>query len=46
MTDRPGHDEQHPRGTLALMGVLGVLFLAVYFGIYFLVYVPRGALTP
>lgn len=43
MTEPQG--DEHPRGTLAVTAVFGVLFVVVYFAIYFFVYVPRGAVT-
>ncbi len=46
MSDKNRRGEEHPRGTLALTIVLGALMLATYFGIYFFIYVPRGAVTP
>lgn len=36
----------HPRGTLAIVGVYGLLFVIGWLIIYFGVFVPRGALTP
>ncbi len=36
----------HPKGTLAIIGVYGLLFAIGWLVIYFGVFVPRGALTP
>lgn len=35
----------HPKGTLAVVGVYGLLFALGWLIIYFFVFVPRGALT-
>ena len=35
----------HPRGTLFLVGVFGVVFAVAWFAVYFLVYLQRGAVT-
>lgn len=35
----------HPRGTLAIVVVYGVLFALGWLAIYFLVYLPRGPIT-
>ena len=36
----------HPRGTLAIVGVYGLLFVLGWLVLYFFVFVPRGTLTP
>jgi hypothetical protein len=36
----------HPKGTLAIVGVYGLLFALGWLVLYFFVFVPRGALTP
>ncbi len=41
-----GAGGSHPRGTLAIVGVYGLLFVLGWLVIYFFVFVPRGALTP
>lgn len=41
-----GEGGSHPRGTLAIVGVYGLLFVLGWLVIYFFVFVPRGALTP
>lgn len=41
-----GHDVgSHPKGTLAIVGIYGLLFLVGWLIIYFFVFVPRGTLT-
>ncbi len=37
--------EEHPRGTLALVGLFGVVFLLGWLAFYFFVFVPRGLVT-
>ncbi len=37
--------DQHPRGTLALVVIYGVLLLLGWLAVYYLVYIPRGPLT-
>ena len=36
----------HPKGTLFLIGVYGMLFAAAWFAVYLLVYLRRGGVTP
>jgi hypothetical protein len=36
----------HPVGTLAIVGVYGVLFVAGWLVVYVYVYLSRGAVTP
>lgn len=36
----------HPKGTLAVVGAYGILFVVGWLVLYFFVFVPRGALTP
>ena len=36
----------HPKGTLFLVGLYGVVFAAVWFAIYVFVYLARGGVTP
>ena len=45
MSQDPRGPTEHPRGTLALIALYGVLFAAGWLAIYFLIYVPRGAVT-
>lgn len=37
---------QHPKGTLLLVGLYGVLFALGWFAVYFFIYVRRGGVTP
>lgn len=37
---------QHPKGTLLIVGLYGVLFAVGWFAAYLLVYLPRGGVTP
>ncbi len=36
---------EHPRGTLAIVGLYGLLFLVGWLALLFFVYLPRGAVT-
>lgn len=36
---------EHPRGTLFLVGLYGVLFAASWFAVYIFVYLSRGGVT-
>jgi hypothetical protein len=36
----------HPRGTLFVVGLYGVLCAVGWFAMYFLVYLRRGGVTP
>ena len=45
MTDQSGA-AGHPRGTLALLAVYGLLFALGWFAVYVFVYLHRGAVTP
>lgn len=36
---------RHPRGTLALVGLYGLLYALGWLALFFLVYLPRGAVT-
>jgi hypothetical protein len=36
----------HPKGTLAIVGIYGALFVLGWLVLYFFVFVPRGTLTP
>jgi hypothetical protein len=38
--------EQHPRGTLLLVSLYGLLFVASWFAVYVFVYLDRGGVTP
>ena len=46
MTDKPSLPDEHPRGTLFLLGLYGVLFVLGWFAVYVLVYLRRGGVTP
>ena len=39
-------DEPHPRGTLAIVAVFGVLFAIAWLATYFFVFLGRGATHP
>ena len=42
----PSNDQgEHPRGTLALVALFGVLFAAGWFAVYVFIYLPRGPVT-
>jgi hypothetical protein len=44
-SDPPPERGEHPRGTLALMALYGVLFVAGWFALYVFLYLARGAVT-
>ena len=46
MTTPPSPHSEHPKGTLLLVGLYGVLFAVGWFAVYFLVYLRRGGVTP
>ena len=37
---------RHPRGTLFVVGLYGVVFAAAWFAVYVFVYLRRGGVTP
>ncbi|MCY4648272.1 MAG: hypothetical protein OXE73_15500 [Gammaproteobacteria bacterium] len=43
--DEPVDVGGHPRGTLAIVGIYGLLFVIGWLIMYFGVFVPRGPLT-
>jgi hypothetical protein len=43
--ETPPPTERHPRGTLALVGAYGVLFVLGWFAIYVFIYLARGPVT-
>jgi hypothetical protein len=45
MSESP-QEHKHPIGTLAIVGVYGLLFVVGWLLIYFLVFRARGAVTP
>ena len=46
MTEKPPLLPEHPKGTLLLMALFGLLFTAGWFAVYVLVYLRRGGVTP
>ena len=46
MPDLDPELHRHPIGTLAIVGIYGLLFLAGWLAVYFYVYLSRGAVTP
>ena len=46
MTDPDPQVHRHPIGTLAIVGVYGVLFAAGWLLVYLYVYLSRGPVTP
>lgn len=42
----PPSEQQHPKGTLFLVGLYGVIFAACWFAMYLFVYLRRGGVTP
>ena len=36
----------HPRGTLVIVGLYGLLFVVGWLAFFFFLYLPRGAVTP
>lgn len=45
MSEMPSLEDQHPRGTLFLIGLYAALFVLSWFGVY-LIYALRGGVTP
>ncbi len=45
MSDQPPEVGKHPRGTMALVALYGVLFVIGWLAIFLLIYLPRGAVT-
>jgi hypothetical protein len=49
MADEPRADAHdigtHPKGTLAIVAIYGLLFVLGWLILYFFVFVPRGTLT-
>jgi hypothetical protein len=41
----PKAPPEHPRGTLFLVGVYGVIFAAAWFAVYLFIYLQRGGVT-
>jgi hypothetical protein len=46
MTNRDPDVQQHPIGTLAIVGVYGLLFAVGWLLVYVYVYLSRGPVTP
>lgn len=46
MTDEQLGSSRHPKGTLAIVAVYGLLFVLGWLALYLFVFVPRGAVTP
>jgi hypothetical protein len=40
----PERSDEHPRGTLVIVGLFGLLFLVGWLLVYFLVFAARGEL--
>ena len=36
----------HPKGTMAIVGLYGLLFISGWLVIYFFVFIPRGTMGP
>ncbi len=45
MSDQHSEGDKHPRGTLALVGLYGLLFAIGWLAVFLFVYLPRGAVT-
>jgi hypothetical protein len=45
MSDERPELPNHPRGTLALVGLYGLLFVVGWLLFFLLIYLPRGAVT-
>lgn len=45
MDDRQPEVGEHPRGTLALVGLYGLLLVLGWLAVFIFVYLPRGAVT-
>ena len=43
---QPTKSTEHPRGTLFLVGLYGLLFAVGWFAVYVLIYLRRGGVTP
>lgn len=46
MTDHNLEASRHPVGTLAIVGIYGLLFVLGWLALYFYVYLSRGPVTP
>jgi len=45
MSDQHSDIGKHPRGTLALVGLYGLVFVIGWLAVFLLIYLPRGAVT-
>ena len=45
MSDQNSNLGKHPRGTLALVGLYGLVFAVGWLLFFLLIYLPRGAVT-
>lgn len=45
MSEQDSGMGKHPRGTLALVGLYGLVFVIGWLLFFFLVYLPRGVVT-
>lgn len=45
MPDHPPDLGKHPRGTLALVGLYGLILVLGWLAFFLFVYLPRGAVT-
>lgn len=46
MPETPLPHDQHPRGTLFLVGAYAVFFVLSWLAVYVLIYLRRGGVTP
>lgn len=46
MSDRDPDLGHYPKGTLAIVGVYGLLFALGWLAMYLFVFLPRGRVTP
>ncbi len=46
MTQDHTQHTAHPKGTLLVIGLYGILFVVGWFAVYLLVYLKRGGVTP
>lgn len=46
MSDAPQGGPRHPVGTLAIVGIYGLLFVLGWLAVYFFLFRARGAVTP
>ena len=46
MTDLNLEASRHPVGTVAIVGIYGLLFVVGWLAVYFYVYLSRGPVTP